>query len=78
MGRGYGSAAIRAMLDHAFGPLGQHKVWVMNFKTNTRSLAINQRIGFIEEGVLREEYFHKDTWHDMVRMSILAREWSPK
>ncbi|MCA8967592.1 MAG: GNAT family N-acetyltransferase [Kofleriaceae bacterium] len=75
MGRGYGSAAIRALLDHAFGPLGLHKVWLMVFAHNTRGRGIYGRIGFREEGVLREEYFHEGGWHDMVRMSMLAREW---
>ena len=75
MGRGYGSAAIRAILDHGFGALALHKVWLMVFAHNTRGRGIYGRIGFVEEGVLREEYFHQGGWHDMVRMSLLAREW---
>lgn len=75
MGRGHGSAAISRALDHAFGELALHKVWLMVFCSNTRSRGIYQRLGFIEEGLLREEYYHDGTWHDMVRMSVLAREW---
>ncbi len=75
MGRGYGSAAIRAVLAHGFGPLGLHKVWLMVFATNQRGRRTYGRLGFVEEGVLREEYFHQGGWHDMVRMSLLAREW---
>lgn len=75
MGRGHGSAAIRAVLDHAFGALALHKTWLMVFAQNTRSRGIYARLGFREEGVLREEYFHEGAWHDMVRMSMLAREW---
>ena len=75
MGRGYGSAAIRAVLDHAFGVLDLHKVWLMVFATNQRGRRTYGRVGFVEEGVLREEYFHQGGWHDMVRMSLLAREW---
>jgi len=76
MGRGYGSGAIRLVLDHAFGPLGLHKMWLMVFRHNERGRRIYGRLGFIEEGVLREEYFHEDGWYDMVRMSMLAREWA--
>jgi len=75
MGRGFGSAAIRAVLDHGFGHLQLHKVWLMVFATNTRGRRTYGRVGFVEEGILREEYFHDDGWHDMVRMSLLAREW---
>lgn len=75
MGRGYGSAAIAEALDRAFVELSLHKVWLMVFRHNERSRAIYRRIGFVEEGVLREEYFHDGQWHDMVRMSVLARQW---
>lgn len=80
MGRGVGSAAIASLLDVAFadeasGGEGLHKVWLMVFAKNTRSRRTYARLGFVEEGVLREEYFHEGGWHDMVRMSLLAREW---
>ena len=75
MGRGFGSAAIRGALDQAFGALGLHKVWLMIFATNQRSRRTYARLGFVEEGVLREEYFHEGGWHDMLRMSMLARDW---
>lgn len=74
-GRGFGSAAIRALCDHAFGERGLHKLWLMVFRRNERGRGIYARIGFGEEGVLREEYFHEGGWHDMVRMSLLDREW---
>ncbi len=75
MGRGLGSAAIRALCDHGFDVLGLHKLWLMVFSHNARGRGIYGRVGFVEEGVLREEYFHEGRWHDMVRMSLLAREW---
>ncbi|MBE7450599.1 MAG: GNAT family N-acetyltransferase [Kofleriaceae bacterium] len=78
MGRGYGTGAIRLVLDHAFGPLGLHKLWLMVFSHNERGRRIYGRLGFVEEGVLREEYFHQDRWFDMVRMSMLAREWAAR
>ena len=75
MGKGYGSAAVAAILDWAFGDARLHKVWLMCFRENTRAQGIYRRIGFVDEGILREEYFHQGDWHDMVRMSILDREW---
>jgi RimJ/RimL family protein N-acetyltransferase len=47
----------------------------MVFASNARSRAIYRRVGFVDEGVLREEYVHDGGWHDMVRMSVLASEW---
>jgi RimJ/RimL family protein N-acetyltransferase len=74
MGKGYGSSAIRAALAVGFGELGLHKLWLMVFRHNERGRRLYTRLGFVEEGVLREEYFHEGGWHDMVRMSMLAHE----
>ena len=74
-GRGYGSAAIAALLDVAFHELELHKVWLMVFRTNERSLRTWRRLGFLDEGVLRDEYFHDGAWHDMVRLGMLRHEW---
>jgi RimJ/RimL family protein N-acetyltransferase len=73
-GKGYGSAAVRAVLDIAFGELALHKLWLMVFAHNTRGRRLYARLGFHEEGVLREEYFHDGRWHDMVRMGRLASD----
>ena len=69
------SAAIAAILDWAFREAGLHKVWLMIFRENQRAHRTYRRLGFVDEGVLREEYFHQDRWRDMVRMSMLDREW---
>ena len=83
MGRGFGSACIAHALDRAFAPtmpdddtaLGLHKVWLMVFASNDRARRTYARLGFVEEGCLRDEYFHEGTWRDMIRMSVLAPEW---
>jgi len=75
MGKGYGTAAIARVLDVAFNQEKLHKVWLMVFETNVRALRVYTRIGFVTEGTLREEYFHEGAWHNMVRMSMLDREW---
>jgi RimJ/RimL family protein N-acetyltransferase len=72
MGKGHGSAAVRAAVERGFGELGLHKLWLMVFAANARGRRLYGRLGFVEEGVLREEYFHDGTWHDMVRMGLLA------
>ena len=74
MGKGYGSAAISAVMDRAFGEHGLHKLWLMVFRSNERGQRLYKKRGFVEEGILREEYFHEGAWHDMVRMSLLASE----
>ncbi|MFJ9468094.1 GNAT family N-acetyltransferase [Streptomyces caniferus] len=74
-GRGLVTRAVTAVLDHAFGPLGLHRVVLETTTTNARSQGVARRLGFTQEGVLREGAAHPDTRHDAVIFGLLAREW---
>ena len=73
--QGYGQAAIHAVLQHAFEELQLNKVWLMVYKSNTRSADIYRRLGFRDEGILRSEYFWQGEYHDMLRMGLLRAEF---
>jgi RimJ/RimL family protein N-acetyltransferase len=81
-GQGYGQEALRLLVALAFRQLALHKVWIVHFRTNERMAHLCRKLGFAVEGVLRDEYFHRDGWHDMVRCSLLQHEfeastWAP-
>lgn len=76
-GRGHARRAIAGILPFAFGELGLNKVWAIFYQTNARMRHILESLGFVREGVLLEEYFHRDTYHDMVRMCLLRRSRKP-
>ena len=74
-GRGVAQAAAAALLDHAFDVLELNKVWLIVRCTNAKGLHLWTKVGFQCEGVLREEYFSQGRYHDMMRLSILRRDW---
>ncbi|GAA2307428.1 GNAT family N-acetyltransferase [Streptomyces caniferus] len=74
-GRGLVTRAVTAVLDHAFGPLGLHRVVLETTTTNARSQGVARRLGFTQEGVLREGAAHPDARYDAVIFGLLAREW---
>jgi ribosomal-protein-serine acetyltransferase len=74
-GRGLVSRAVTAVLDHAFGPLGLHRVELRTNPTNQRSRSVAQRLGFTQEGVLREAAAFPDERRDDVVYGLLASEW---
>jgi ribosomal-protein-serine acetyltransferase len=74
-GEGVMTAAVRALVDHAFGALGLHRVAIEAAVANRRSRAIPERLGFSEEGVLRESERVGDRYLDAVLYSLLAPEW---
>jgi ribosomal-protein-serine acetyltransferase len=74
-GRGLVTRAVTAVLDHAFGPLGLHRVELRTNPTNKRSRSVAQRLGFTQEGVLREVAAFPNERRDDVVYGLLAREW---
>ena len=53
-GRGLVTRAVTAVLDHSFGTLDLHRVELRTNPTNNRSRSVAQRLGFTQEGILRE------------------------
>lgn len=73
-GRGVGRRALGLLIQEAFDVLGLHKVWIIHFPDNARMAHLCASFGFRIEGVLRDEYFHRDRHWDMIRQSLLAHE----
>lgn len=76
-GRGLVTRTVSAVLDHAFGPLGLQRVGLQTTTDNTRSRKVAERLGFTQEGVLREFAAFPNERRDLVVYSLLAREWRP-
>ena len=67
--KGYGAAALTALIDRCWSELDLHKLWLIVRSDNRAAQARYLRLGFDFEGVLRDEYFVKDRYYDMVRMA---------
>jgi RimJ/RimL family protein N-acetyltransferase len=74
-GRGLGTEATQLMLEHAFTRLGLHRVGLSAFAFNERALRAYRKVGFREEGRLREAIWRDGRYWDEVQMGILADEW---
>lgn len=74
--RGTGTFLGKAVARHAFGALGLHKLVGQVLKFNERSLRFHLRLGFQQEGVLREHHFDGTAYHDLVCFGLLRNEWT--
>ena len=73
--KGYGSEAALLMLRHGFEELNLHRIHLRVYDYNVRGIKSYAKIGFKEEGRLREAHFRHGGWHDIVIMGILADEF---
>lgn len=73
-GRGLMTAAVRALIEHAFGVWGLHRVVIEAAVGNARSRAIPKRLGFREEGVRRDAERHGERYRDLVVYALLEGE----
>jgi len=70
-GRGIVTRACRALITEAFTNYGLHRIEIRCSTRNERSAAIPRRLGFIEEGILREAEWVDGHWHDLRVFSLL-------
>lgn len=76
--RGTVTAAVRALVDYAFGIWRLNRIEIRAAVENDRSRAIPARLGFTEEGVLRRSERVGDRFVDHVVYSVLADEWAQR
>ena len=74
-GKGYGSEAIRLLLDYGFGTLGLHRVGLHVYANNERGIRCYEKCGFRREGVLREARWWAGRWWDILEYAMLDHEW---
>ncbi|HEY0596053.1 UDP-4-amino-4,6-dideoxy-N-acetyl-beta-L-altrosamine N-acetyltransferase [Sphingopyxis sp.] len=74
--RGSGMRLGAATLDHVFGERHAHKLCGQAIANNDRSIAFHQRLGFRQEGVLRDQHFDGANYLDVICFGLLAQELS--
>jgi ribosomal-protein-serine acetyltransferase len=74
-GKGLATGACRVLVGHAFEQLELNRVEIRCASGNTRSRAIPERLGFTEEGLLRQAEWLYDHFEDHVVYGMLASEW---
>jgi ribosomal-protein-serine acetyltransferase len=74
-GRGIVTLAVRALTDHAFEAWKLNRVEIRAAVGNTRSRAIPKRLGFSEEGILRQAELIGERYVDHAVYAMLASDW---
>jgi RimJ/RimL family protein N-acetyltransferase len=74
-GQGYGHEATRHCLQHAFSDLNLHRLELRVRADNQPALRLYRRVGFVEEGRLRQAIFKQGQRIDLLIMGLLAHDY---
>jgi RimJ/RimL family protein N-acetyltransferase len=77
-GRGLAKEALTAIVNHAFGPLGLHRLEADIDPRNAGSIRSVERLGFKLEGHLRERFFVAGEIQDSLIYGLLAQDWKAR
>ena len=75
--KGSGRHLGREALDYAFSQLHLHKVCGQALAFNERSISFHRTLGFHQEGLLREQHYDGQQYHDVLCFGLLKSEWQP-
>ncbi|WP_217587438.1 GNAT family N-acetyltransferase [Lentibacillus saliphilus] len=74
-GQGIMTRVVEKLIDYAFNDLDFNRVEIRAAVANHKSRAIPERLGFTEEGTIRDAEWLYDHYVDHVIYGILASEW---
>jgi ribosomal-protein-serine acetyltransferase len=77
-GRGLMTAAVTALLDHAFFEWDLHRAIIEVVVGNERSQAIPERLGFRQEAIMREAKLVGGRHQDTRLYAMLASDWAAR
>lgn len=74
-GKGYGFAAIQAILQLSFQKMNLHRVYLRVFEFHQRAIHLYDKCGFVQEGLLREDHYCGGCYCHTMVMGILQQEF---
>lgn len=73
--KGYGTEIVSLLLKESFEQLSLHRAGWWTYAENKGSIALAKKMGFREEGRLRENVFFDNTFHDSVVLGLTKDEY---
>ncbi len=74
-GQGYATEAVGGALEHAFEQRGKHRVSADIDPRNEASIRVVERLGFVREGLLRDNWLVNGERCDSVIYGLLVERW---
>lgn len=76
--KGYGQAAVRLLIKHAFQDLGLVRLYLYVMEDNKTAIRVYEKCGFVVEGKLRKHFFKDGKFKAFLVMGLCADDSSPE
>jgi len=74
-GRGIVTDCVRALMDFGYGTLDLNRIYVHCAADNTKSRAVPEKLGFVQEGILQDGEHLYGVYHDLIIYGMVKRNW---
>ncbi|MDI3517669.1 MAG: spore coat polysaccharide biosynthesis protein SpsF [Thermotogota bacterium] len=74
-GAGIGTEVTSLILEYAFDVLNLHRIYLGVLKENLAAVKTYQKLGFVEEGVRKEDQYVEGRYLDTIVMGITKSQW---
>ena len=74
-GRGIMTRTVAGLCRYLFEVEGMNRIEIRSHPSNARSRAIPERLGFTQEGILRQHVREQNCWSDHVVYALLKDDW---
>jgi RimJ/RimL family protein N-acetyltransferase len=69
--KGYAYESSQIFIDYSFNQFNLNKIYLEVLKENDAAINLYQKLGFREEGILKENIFKNGEFKDVLIMSLL-------
>lgn len=73
--KGTGTTMSTLALDYAFNQLKAHKIFGEVLEHNIGSINFHLKMGFIQEGVLRDHHYNENVYSSIYCFGLMHHEW---
>ncbi|PFI75191.1 GNAT family N-acetyltransferase [Bacillus cereus] len=73
-GKGYGTEAIKLVLNFIFEQLKLNRLQLEVYSHNLRGIRAYEKVRFVKEGILRQSLYYNNAYSDEIIMAILKSD----
>lgn len=73
-GQGIGTEATRLLVGWGFNKLNLNCIWLGVNEHHEAAISVYEKVGFAQDGILRQRFWRDGRYHSLIQMSLLAEE----